>query len=147
MWPWSDDETQDPASGLSQMLGGDDQSAQGWIDMAMGQSGGDVSGANELLERLRNSPGYDMNNAPLRDASHELFSRAMIQEHPVIGYAPAAAAPAYSLAKYLMQSVLPTPVAQVNDALLGRLGLPPLYNASRPSFSEAWHGIKPLFQR
>jgi hypothetical protein len=122
-----------PAYGLSAALAGDDDEyaqTESLIDQYLRQSGGDPWAAQVDVERER--LGDPMSPA-LRNAGHALLTQA---------FPPAAAlVPAYSGAKWAAQNV---PGGRYLDYLMPR-GME-LSTASRPSWSEIYWGMSPLWR-
>lgn len=121
--------------------------SQDVADRFMEQHGGNAQAALGAATGARVGP---FENSPmLRDASHDLWTRAALQQNPILARAAVPIiVPAYSGAKALAQTVSSANpyIGSKIDALSAAFGQDPLVSASWPSWSEIWAGMRPVFR-
>jgi hypothetical protein len=139
-WQQNYDFTPDPQSWEYPLQA---NSSQEVADRYMEQRGGN---AQEALGAATQARGGQFENAPmLRDASHDLWTRAAIQQNPIMGRVAAPLlSPIYSGAKATAQTLNPYMGHQI-ESITRALGQDSLINASWPSWAEMWAGMRPAF--
>jgi hypothetical protein len=144
-WQQSYDYTPDPTASYYPLQA---NTSQDVAARYLQQAGGNAQQALGAATQARTGA---MEYAPmLRDASHDLWTQAAMQQNPYLArLSVPILAPAYSAAKGIAQWVnaLNPSIGGTIDPWMARMGQQPLVAASPPSFSEVWSGLRPILHR